>query len=252
MILSWKNNRGLRAASGRLAVVQRGSARLARPFRRALPWVRPGYRRRALFRRRLLTGLLTTALLVAAVLIAHNTALRLNGAVVLAQRELPGMPVFFCQEDPAWSGDPMGPSGRALGEAGDGVTCLASLIAMQQLPTPIDGAVNPGSLNAWLSSCGAYDAQGNLDWSKAARLLGAELTERQPGWGVSRALEWLLQREIYPVVRVRRADTGAFHDVLVVGTVHGEFVIVDPLDASGTPNTLGIYDNRIYAVRYLK
>ena len=62
----------------------------------------------------------------------------------------------------------------------------------------------------------------------------------------------MLQAGIYPIVRVRRPDTGAFHDVLAVGTVHGEFVIVDPLDPTGIPNSLNLYNNRIYDVKYLK
>ncbi len=261
MILSWKNNRGYAAAPGRRAYGRREPARFVHPrtalagllsTHRAGAWVRPAYRRRAMFARRLIFWLLTATLLAAAVLTIHSAVLRANGAVVLARRELPGMPVLFCENDAAWSANRMGASTRTLGQSGDGVTCLASLIEMQQIPTSIDGAVNPGTLNAWLTENGAYDADGDLNWQRAAKLLGVNLVERQPGWGVSRTLEYLLQHEVYPVVRVKRHDTGAFHDVLVVATVHGEFVIMDPLDSTGMTNTLGQYDNRIYAVKYLK
>lgn len=261
MILSWKNNGAFATASDRPAYGHRDPARFARPFPafeglflplRDAPWVRPAYRRRAILLRKLLRWLLAVALLITVALAVHSTALRVNGAVVLARREIPGMPVFFCQEDAAWAGDRLGSSDRTLGKAGDSVTCLASLIEMQHLSTPVEGAVNPGTVNAWLSENGAYDARGRLNWSKAARLLGVDLVERQPGWGVGGTLEWLLQREVYPVVRVKRPDTGTFHDVLVVGTVHGEFVIMDPLDPTGIPNSLSLYGNRIYAVRYLK
>lgn len=260
MILSWKNNRGYAAASGWRAYGRREPARFAvlRPALGALlyarsdiAWVRPAYRRRAMLARKLAFRLLTATLALAVVITAHITALHVNGAVVLARRELPGMPVFFCQSDAAWRTDRMGASTQTLGRSGDGVACLASLIEMQQIPTPVEGAVNPGTLNTWLTESAAYDADGNLNWRKAAELLGVSLMERQPGWGVSRTLEYLLQREIYPVVRVKRPDTGEFHDVLVVATVHGEFVIMDPLDPTGMTSTLGQYDNRIYAVKYL-
>lgn len=261
MILSWKNNRGYAAAPGRRAYGRREPARFAHllpalagllPARREVAWVRPAYRRRAIFARRLIFWLLAATLLAAGIITVYSTALRVNGAVVLAQRELPGMPVFYCQNDAAWNAERMGASTRTLGQSGDGVTCLASLIEMQQIPTSIDGPVNPGTLNAWLTERDAYDASGNLNWQRAANLLGVGLVQRQPGWGVSRTLEYLLQSEVYPVVRVKRQDTGAFHDVLVVATVHGEFVIMDPLDPTGMANTLGQYGNRIYAVRYLK
>lgn len=260
MLLSWNQKRGFAAAPGRAIHDRRGAARFAHtipvsegllPLRRDVSWVRPAYRRRDVWRRRLARWLIAAVALMTAALIANSAALRLNGAVVLARREIPGMPVFFRQDDPAWAGDTMGAPDRTLGKAGDGVSCLASLVEMQQLPAPFEGAVDPGTVNAWLCANGAYDRKGDLDWSKAAKLLGVQLVERQPGWGVARTMESLLQREIYPVLRVKLRDTGAYHDVLAVGTVHGEFVIMDPLDSAGIPNSLSIYDNRIYSVKYL-
>jgi len=254
MTPSDKENRKRRAAPVRSADGRREPARSVRPLaRRGRPaWVRPEYRRRAKFRNRLIAGLLAVAVVLVVALLANSSVLRSNGAVVLARRELPSVPVFFCQTDAAWADAPMGASGRTLGEAGDGVTCLAALIEMQQLKTPIEGEVNPGTLNAWLSENDAYDEDGRLDWLKAAELLGVSLTQRQPGWGIGGTLEMLIQQEVYPVARVKQPGTGAFHDVLLVGTVHGEFQIMDPLDSSGEPNSLSVYGNRIYDVRYMK
>ena len=106
MILSWKNNRGYAAAPGRRAYGRREPARFAHlrtalagrlPTFRKIAWVRPAYRRRAMLARRLVAWLVTATLLATVILTIHSTALRVNGAVVLARRELPGMPVFFCQ-----------------------------------------------------------------------------------------------------------------------------------------------------------
>ena len=251
---SERENRKRRAAPVRSANGRREPARPERPLpKRGKPaWVRPEYRRRARLRNKLIAGLLAVAVVLVVLLLANSTVLRSNGAVVLARRELPSVPVFFCQTDAAWADAPMGASGRTLGEAGDGLTCLAALIEMQQLKTPIEGEVNPGTLNAWLSENGAYDATGSLNWQRAAALLGVSLTERQPGWGIAGTLEMLIQQEVYPVVRVKQPGTGTLHDVLLVGTVHGEFQIMDPLDSSGEPNSLSVYGNRIYDVRYLK
>lgn len=252
MSTSEKVNGKRGAASVRSADGRGGPARPKRPLpSRGKPaWVRPEYRRRESARRRLVAGLLAFAAVLVAALFAYSSALRSNGAVVLARRELPSVPVFFCQRDAAWADEPVGASGRTLAEAGDGVTCLAALIEMQQLKTPLEGEVNPGTLNAWLSENGAYDESGELRWRRVAELLGVSLTERQPGWGIGGTLEMLLQREVYPVVKVKLR--GAYHDVLLVGTVHGEFLIMDPLDPSGEPNALSVYGNRIYDVRYLK
>ena len=77
----------------------------------------------------------------------------------------------------------------------------------------------------------------------------AHLAELQLGHGAAE-LE-LIQREIYAIAQVKRPDVGRMHDVLVVGSVHGEFRIVDPLDPTDLMNTMGIYHNRAYGLRYL-
>ena len=179
-------------------------------------------------------------------------ATRMDSVVVLARREVPGSPEYFYQEDPAWSADTMGNSDRALGKNGDGVACLTSLVAMQQLACPVSEDLDPGTLNAWLSENDAYDANGEMNWARVGALLGAKAVEKRPQRGLDTLMEALLQREVYPIVTVRRPDTGTDHAVLVVGTVHGEFVIVDPLDPTGIPNSLSLYNDRIYGLRYLE
>lgn len=214
------------------------------------PWVRPAYRRRALRRRRLLIRLLAALVLAAVLAVTWQLATRMDSVEVRPKSEMPSVQAFFYQEDAAWADDMMGNSDRTLGKYGDGVACLASLMAMQHLSAPLEGEADPGNLNAWLSANDAYDGQGNLRWNQVAKLLGVKLTEKKAQRGLGAQMERLLQSEIYPIVRVRRPDTGRDHYVLVVGSVHGEYVIVDPLDPTDTPNTLGIYGNRISSMLY--
>ncbi|MBQ3424217.1 MAG: hypothetical protein IJH38_03355 [Clostridia bacterium] len=177
---------------------------------------------------------------------------RVGSVVVLARREVPGSPVYFFQEDPAWSGDLLGDSGRTLGKYGDSVVCLASLMQMQGLTLPQGDPPDPGTLNAWLSEAGAYDRDGGLNWSRVGELLNAKARTAKPQSGSAARIEALLQREIYPIVQVNRSDVDRRHDVLVVGSVHGEFLIFDPLDPTDRPNTLGLYGNRIFGMKYLE
>ena len=238
--ISRKLIRSAKGASDRCAFSRRGAAS---------PFVRPAYRRRAARRRVWLRrAMIALAIVAAAVLV--RLVLPPTGVVLQTRREFPCDPVYFYQQDAAWSDDVIGTSGKTIGLDGDDVCCLASLMAMQGIPAPFDGALNPGTLNAWLSENGGYYADGGLKWDRVAELMGAKLSG---GYGARAAslLEDLIQRQVYAVVRVKRPDTGKWHEVLIVGSVHGEFTIVDPLDPTGTLNTMGLYQNRIYDLRYL-
>lgn len=224
---------------------------LSRPVT-APAFVRPAYRRRARRRRRLLRWAAIAAALIVIALLVVRAWTRPGSVVVLAAREMPSVAVHQYQEDPAWSGDEMGSTGKTLGKHGDGVACLASLIEMQGLPSPVSGELTPGTLNAWLSESDAYDGDGSIRWEKVADLLGARVVQVSPKRGMDALLEQLIQAEIYPIVTVRRPDTGAAHDVLAVGSVHGEFIVMDPLDPMEVLDTLGLYENRVYAMRYFE
>ncbi len=238
--ISRKLIRSAKGASDRCAFSRRGAAR---------PFVRPACRRRAA-RRRVWLRRAAVALAVVAAILLVRRLVPPAGVVLQTRREFPCDPVYFYQQDPAWGGDAIGTSGKTVGLDGDGVCCLASLMAMQHIPAPFDGELSPGTLNAWLSENGGYDAGGALKWGRVAELLGAKLSG---GYGARAAslLEELIQRQVYAVVRVKRPDTGKWHEVLIAGSVHGEFTIVDPLDPTGTLNTMGLYQNKIYDLRYL-
>jgi len=196
--------------------------------------------------RRRLAAVAAAAVIVAACWLSP----KLYGAVITAGREIPSVPVFFCQRDAAWSGDALGRTGRTLGEGGAEVACLASLLSMQRIaPEGLAGSVDPGTLNAWLTERDAYGEDGRLDWTRVGELLGVDAVEVPAGYGLDRRVEGLLEREVYPIARVRRG--GAVHDVLVVGSVHGEFLIADPMDPAGAPDSLADYGNRVRGLRYL-
>lgn len=219
-------------------------------FRGGGLWIRPGQRPLAERRRRRLRQALIALALVAAV-VAVRLWSQQNGAVVRARREVPCDAVFYYQGYAGWRDDRMGDSPRTLGEGGDEVCCLASLMAMREIPVPFPGALNPGTLNAWLSANGGYDGEGNLKWKDVAGLLGMTLVERRADRASAELLEELVKDGTYAVVRVKRADAAPTHEVLLVGSNHGEFTIVDPEDPSRALNTLGLYGNRIYGLRYL-
>lgn len=212
-------------------------------------WVRPGARRKA--RRQRLHGALVALAVVAGVALLLLWA-RVSGVVIRPEREVPCDAVFYYQGYAGWKDDRLGDSEKTMGEYGDGACCLASLMAMQHIAAPFEGAVNPGTLNAWLGANGAYDEDGNLKWASAAALLGLDLTEQRANGGSASLLERLIQQEVYAVVQVDSPGLGRRHDVLLVGSNHGEFTIVDPADPSKTLNTLGRYKNKIYFMRYLK
>lgn len=195
------------------------------------------------------------ALAVAALLLlctAINTAINAGGAEIRPELEMPCVPVYFYQEDPAWAGEAMGRTGTTLGKNGDGVCCLASMLAMREEALPFGDDVNPATLNAWLCANGGYDGRGSLRWARVARLLGLRLIHRQPGGILTREVDKLLQQGGAAVVRVRRPDVKRDHLVLLVGSVHGEYTIMDPLDPTGTLNTLGLYANRVYDLMYFR
>lgn len=209
-------------------------------------WVRPEVKKRARQRKIWLKRGGVVALIALGLWLISR--LPHYGYALKTGREFPCDPVFFYQEDAAWKDDAMGDSGKTLGKDGDTVACLASIIAMQRLPFP--GEVNPGTVNAWLVENDGYDGEGNIRWEPVAALLNARACAFYSS-SMGPVLEDLIQREIYAIAQVKRPDVGRMHDVLVVGSVHGEFRIVDPLDPTDLMNTMGIYHNRAYGLRYL-
>ena len=236
--------------------VRKGSKRLfyamAIPREKPYAWRRPMLRRQRVRNRNRLVALAAAVALLIIMLAMCREASKPSAVVVVPSKEMPCVEVFFNQQDPAWSDDRMGDSGKTIGENGDTLSCLASLIAMQQIATPVGDDMNPGTLNAWLSAYDGYDGDGELRWERIADLLGVKLTRRTARRGDDELIDRLLDAEFYPIVEVLRPDTGRMHSVLIVGSVHGEYTIVDPLDGMDALNTLGLYENAIYTITYLE
>src|ERR1700732_3749606 len=68
----------------------------------------------------------------------------------------------FAQGDPRWADDELGPAPSTMGEEGCAVSSAAMVLAFYGQD------VDPGRLNAFLSSNGGYTPQGWLYWEKAA------------------------------------------------------------------------------------
>ena len=224
---------------------------VAIPKEKPYAWRRPSLRRQRVLRRNRTLALTALVALLIIVIALWRDASKLSAVVVVPSREMPCVEVFFNQQDPAWCDNRMGDSDKTIGTDGDALSCLASLIVMQHVQVPYDGDVNPGTLNAWLSANGSYD-DGELKWDCVADLLGLRLTQRTARRGDDALIDRLLDAEVYPIVQVLRPDTGRRHSVLIVGSVHGEYTIVDPLDGMDALNTLGLYDNAIYTITYLE
>jgi len=68
----------------------------------------------------------------------------------------------FAQDDPRWAEDQLGPASSTMGEEGCAVSSAAMLLAFYEQD------IDPGRLNAFLSSHHGYTPQGWLYWEKAA------------------------------------------------------------------------------------
>jgi len=142
----------------------------------------------------------------------------------------------FAQDDPRWADDELGPAPSTMGQEG----CAVSSAAMVLVFYGQD--VDPGRLNAFLSSKNGYTPQGWLYWEKAA--------DYHPGL-VRHAYEdlpsyWLIDSNIARsnpvIVRVHLAN-GITHFVVIVGKAGFDYLIQDP--ASGGAN--GVYPLRALA-----
>ena len=168
---------------------------------------------------------------------------RLRGSVPIraGQTKLPSTAVtIYRQDDPLWADDALGDSSFTMKSSGCLVSCIASAVSMES-----GDEVTPGELNKLFTENGAYDNEGNIQWSAIDSINGYST---QVYSGVSqKEIEQCLIDGRYPIVRVRVNAIGNFHYVLIVGTEDGDYICMDPLKDELT--RLSQYAGRVYAVR---
>lgn len=168
---------------------------------------------------------------------------RLRNSVLIhaASAQLPPHDVAaYRQDDAKWADDALGNSSFTMESSGCLVSCIASAVSMESKEE-----VTPGELNRLFTEYGAYDSEGNIQWSAVDKINGYS-TKVYPD--VSQPeIDQCLADGHYPIVRVRAGAVGNFHYVLIVGTENGDYVCMDPLKNELTK--LSQYAGRVYAVR---
>ncbi len=133
----------------------------------------------------------------------------------------------FAQGDPRWADDELGPAPSTMGEEGCAVSSAAMVLAFYGQD------VDPGRLNAFLSSNGGYTPQGWLYWEKAAEFhpgLARHAYEDLPSYYL---IDSNLERGNPVIVRLHLSN-GITHFVVIVGKDGFDYLIQDP--ASGGVN----------------
>lgn len=182
---------------------------------------------------------------------------RQRGSVLVRASHAVGSSEIICylQSDPSWAGDFLGTSSYTMKSSGCLTTCLTAALQYEGImPESITGAadsIDPGAFNSFLSKEQVYDSEGNIQWEPLENALNITAV-RQDAEGITgKSLEKLLEKHIYPIVRVRVNGSGSFHYVLIVYSDGKEFWCMDPMNRSDSLVPLSDFDNRIYAVRYI-
>lgn len=151
--------------------------------------------------------------------------------------------LYYLQNDPEWSGDAMGESGRALGGAGCLVSCISSAAAEIGVP------VTPKEVNAKLGAIGGYQGA-EVIWYKINEAF-PEIDYRYSRVFTGKTIEKDLANGLLPIVNVKYKGSGITHWVLIVGAKDGEFLAADPLNQDKAPIGLSSTHGKAYAYRVL-
>lgn len=109
-----------------------------------------------------------------------------------------------------------------------------------------------GYVNELFSKYNVYDAEGNMQWGALESAFDLHVGILNSGQFSVADIEYLLAKEIYPIVRVRVNGIGNYHYVLIVNSEDGQFWCMDPLSDKEELMSLSEYGNRIYAVRWIE
>lgn len=203
-----------------------------------------GKRRRMRMALLVLSGLVTGLALSLAVYVGSVTFIKKSGIQLKPAKDHPvSEQRFDLQNDPRWSSDEIGTSGRQMGGTGCLITSVSTAITNFGIP------MDPKQLNRLLSARGGYDG---------ADLLWYKIKEAVPGVDYhyqrifsSRTIERDLEAGLLPIVNVKYHKTGYTHWVLIAGASGGEFLILDPLGDGRTPMRLSEH-GKVYAYRVIR
>ncbi len=173
-----------------------------------------------------------------------------NAETVIPENEISfSKTVTFYQKDKRWADDKLGNSKYTMSNSGCLVTCITSMILMQDIPVPELSEITPKTLNEYFSKNNVYDSEGNLDWIKAGEVLDVEFIGCDSSEFKGNGMERLLNEKKYPIVCVK-TENGNYHFVLVVGSDEDNFLCMDPMNEDGNVTSMSKFDDKIYSVRY--
>ena len=130
----------------------------------------------------------------------------------------------FAQGDARWSDDALGQTESTMGEEGCAVSSSAMVLAFYGQD------IDPGRLNAFLTTNGGYTPQGWLYWEKAADFIPGMVRHAYEDLPSYFLIDSNLLRGNPVIVRVHLPN-GITHFVVIVGKTGFDYLIQDP--ASG-------------------
>ncbi|MBV9392607.1 MAG: C39 family peptidase [Verrucomicrobia bacterium] len=152
----------------------------------------------------------------------------------------------FAQNDPRWANDALGPTDSTVGAEGCAVSSAAMVLAFY------GEKVDPGVLNAFLSSQNGYTPEGWLYWEKAAEFppsVARHAYEDRPSFYLIDSN--LLQGN--PVIVRLRLPSGITHFVVISGKAGFRYLIADPASIrSDHVYPLDLLSDRIEALRFYR
>ena len=149
----------------------------------------------------------------------------------------------YLQRDPRWAAEPIGGSGKPLGNVGCALCCLSMALSQYDIE------FTPAGLNRELKQMDAFTSKGWVFWpaieSVTARRARVEILHDPSHRDIEEALA-LGQPVIVKVAPPKMLQ----HWVLLVGRDGREFLMKDPLDEKKT--LLSSLGSKILAVRVVK
>jgi hypothetical protein len=149
---------------------------------------------------------------------------------------------FYSQQDVVWKDDPIGKTGKTIGNS-DGVVCAVAS-DLNFLGIKID----PVKLNRKLDSAQAYKSSGELIWKKLYYAV-PQINFYHKKLFNSSAIEQELSAKHLPLVLVKDANKQE-HWLLIIGADASDFLVLDPSQQSNAALPLSRY-GKVYAYRVL-